>query len=136
MNELEIEVKFYVELPARMQDQILALGAEGRPEVFEHNIRFEDAADSLTARGCLLRLRRDDRSWLTFKSPPPKDQREPGQFKVMEELEVSVSDFETTHRILEALGFRPDRIYQKKRRTFLLAGCHLCLVTVGIESTN
>jgi adenylate cyclase class 2 len=127
MENLEIEVKFYLSDMDRIRDRIIGLGAVSMGRVFETNIRFDDADNSLIQKKSLLRLRQDKKSILTFKSEPPfKDD----QFKILRELEVEVSDFNTMKHILESLGFREEQVYEKWRETFILNRTHLCLDTM------
>jgi adenylate cyclase class 2 len=117
MKQLEIEVKFYLGDIESIQRRILALGAESKGRVFESNVRYEDENNSLIRKKSLLRLRRDAKTTLTFKSSPPVAST---QFKVFNELEVVVSDFETMNQILQKLGFHPEQIYEKWRETLIL----------------
>ena len=117
MEQLEIEVKFYLPDVESMQQRILALGAESKDRVFENNVRYEDENKTLVRKKSLLRLRRDAKTKLTFKSSPETASTE---FKVFNELEVEVSDFNTMNRILENLGFHPEQIYEKWRETLIL----------------
>jgi adenylate cyclase class 2 len=114
---LEIEVKFNLPEIEPIQDQLLAMGATHSGRVFETNIRFEDASKTLRKRGILLRLRKDDRILLTFKSNLSHPDT---QFKVHRELEVEVGDFRVCHSILEGMGFHPEQAYEKWRETFVL----------------
>ena len=127
MEALEIEVKFYVADLERMQRRILALGAESKGRVFENNVRYEDENNTLIRKKSLLRLRRDAKTILTFKSSPPVASTE---FKVFNELEVEVSNFETLNRILENLGFHPEQLYEKWRETLILDQTGFCLDTM------
>ncbi|MDH3799983.1 MAG: class IV adenylate cyclase [Desulfobacterales bacterium] len=127
MEALEIEVKFYVADIERMQRRILALGAESKGRVFENNVRYEDENNTLIRKKSLLRLRRDAKTILTFKSSPPVASTE---FKVFNELEVEVSNFETLNRILENLGFHPEQLYEKWRETLILDQTGFCLDTM------
>lgn len=125
-ERLEIEVKFRVEDRRLLQAQIDRSGAERLSEVFETNIRWDDGSESLKARKCLLRLRkqRGGKALLTFKSPPSiEDER----FKVFNERETEVCDGEEMAAILEALGFRPVQVYEKERITYRLGSVFLCL---------
>jgi len=117
MKQLEIEVKFYLGDIESIQRRILALGAESKGRVFESNVRYEDENNTLIRKKSLLRLRRDAKTTLTFKSSPPVAST---QFKVFNELEVVVSDFETMNQILQKLGFHPEQIYEKWRETLIL----------------
>ena len=72
----------------------------------------------------LLRLRQDNRATLTFKTKPLI---EDNQFKIHNEYEVTVSDFEMMRRILEKLGFIRRQVYEKWRETFILNATHLCI---------
>lgn len=124
MDHLEIEVKFYLADTDLIRNRIIELGAASMGRVFETNIRFEDADKNLIQKKSLLRLRKDTKTTLTFKSEPPvKD----NQFKSMRELEVEVSDFTTMKYILEFLGFQKEQIYEKWRETFVINGADLCL---------
>lgn len=127
MEHLEIEVKFYLTDIQLIRNRIVELGAESSGRVFETNIRFDDIDNNLLRKNSLLRLRRDTKTTLTFKSEPcVKDD----QFKVFNELEVELSDLATMKRILGCLGFRQAQIYEKWRETFLYNGTTLCLDTM------
>jgi adenylate cyclase class 2 len=117
MKQLEIEVKFYLRDIESIQRRILALGAESKGRMFESNVRYEDENSTLIKKKSLLRLRRDAKTTLTFKSSPPVAST---QFKVFNELEVVVSDFESMNQILQKLGFHPEQIYEKWRETLIL----------------
>jgi adenylate cyclase class 2 len=117
MEQLEIEVKFYLPDIESMQRRIVSLGAESKGRVFENNIRYEDDCNTLIGKKSLLRLRRDTKTILTFKSIPPDAGTE---FKIFNELEVEVSEFETMNQILEKLGLHPEQIYEKWREALIL----------------
>ncbi len=124
MEPIEIEVKFAVADIVSMRQQILDTGAVSRGRHFEINVRFDDAAGHLGRQQCLLRLRRDDKTTLTFKSQPADRDR---QFKIHRELEVQVSDFDTMEQILASLGLERRQVYEKWRETFRLGQTDLCL---------
>lgn len=124
MDQLEFEVKFFLPDRLSMRKKILGIGALPRGKFFEKNIRFEDSDNTLMANKCLLRLRHDRKSILTFKSPPPKDSQ---QVKVFKELEVEVSDFQAMKDILESLGYHGEQVYEKWRETLVLEKVHFCL---------
>jgi len=123
-ESLEIEIKFYLENPEKTRGRIMTLGAETLGRYFETNIRFEDEAHQLFKKGSLLRLRKDRKTSLTYKSEPSESDNE---FKVFNELEVEVGDFEMMHRILESLGFHKEQIYEKWRETFRIEASTLCI---------
>jgi adenylate cyclase, class 2 len=124
---LETEVKFHLnDLPA-LRERLLAAGAHiHKPRVFERNVRFDTVDESLLAHDALLRLRQDTAVRLTLKIPPSADEQS-RQVKVMQELEVSVSDFDTMSQILERLGYGPVQVYEKYRETFTLDGVEIVL---------
>ena len=125
---LEIEVKFHAADPGALRARLAALGAELLGSVFEVNVLYDDALDSLSQRGGLLRLRRDGACRLTAKLPPENADR---RFKVMREWEVTVSDASAMENILAALGFCPRRRYEKERETWLLGGAHVTVDRLG-----
>jgi adenylate cyclase class 2 len=117
MENLEIEVKFYLKDIENLRRCILELGGKSKGRVFETNIRYEDDHNTLIQKKKLLRLRQDEKAKLTFKSSPTMDS---GDFKVLNELEVEVDDPAVMGQILEQLGFHPEQRYEKWRETLLL----------------
>lgn len=117
MTGNEIEVKFLLKSLPALQGRLQSLGAAlVQPRVFESNLRFDDAAGSLTASGRVLRLRQDSAVRLTYKDPP-----QPGQgVSVRREVEFVVSDFEAARQFLEALGFSVMVMYEKYRAMYRL----------------
>ncbi len=124
MEYIETEVKFNLSDVQSIRERIMELGADVKNRVFETNMRFDDVHESLFRNKSLLRLRRDAKNRLTYKSEPAiKDD----QFKTFRELEVQVSDFTTMKLILEHLGFHQAQIYEKWRETFIFNDTILCL---------
>jgi adenylate cyclase class 2 len=123
-DPVEIEVKFLVENPVSLRGEVAALGALSHGRGLEINYRYDDPEASLAQRRMLLRLRRDRSIKLTVKTPPAA---EDPQFKVLREIEVEVSDFETMDRLLSRLGFQRVQIYEKWRETFRLGDTLLCI---------
>jgi adenylate cyclase class 2 len=123
-DRLEIEVKFFLEHPEPVRDRIVGMGAHPLGKCFETNIRFDDEAGRFGKKNALLRLRKDRKATLTYKSPQAEHDPE---FKVLKEIEVEVSDFRSMHMLLESIGFRPEQIYEKWRESFLLAETKLCI---------
>ncbi len=124
MEKLETEVKFYLSDIQSIRKCISDLGARSRGRFFERNLRFEDKQKSLKNKKLLLRLRRDNTTTLTIKSPLAEGDK---QFKKMKEMEVEVSHFDTMNHILQALGFHCEQIYEKWRETLVLEKTHFCL---------
>ena len=124
MKSLEIEVKFYLENAARVREKLLAAGAKTSGRIFESNICFDDAQDSLKAKQSLLRLRKDKQITLTHKSKPVAGETE---FKVLKELEVAVSDFDIMLSIIETLGYHRTLVYEKYRETLSMGKTKLCI---------
>ncbi len=128
-DRLEVEVKFYLSDANGTRARLLALGAVSLGRIFETNICLEDKEKTFKARGVLLRLRKDDKARLTFKSPPRNGDP---QFKVYREIEVTVDDFGNCQALLEALGFFPERRYEKWRETFLYGDTKLLIDTTPV----
>lgn len=124
MEHIETEVKFFITDPAMLREKIISLGALSCGNIFETNIRFEDKDRNLFKNKSLLRLRKDSKTTLTFKSPShDRDSR----FKMLRELEVEVSNFSTAVRMLESLGFIQEQIYEKWRETLVLGNTYFCI---------
>ncbi|MBW1814379.1 MAG: class IV adenylate cyclase [Deltaproteobacteria bacterium] len=124
MNNIEIEVKFYLDDIKPIQNYLVDLGAVHKGRFFESNIRFEDKNNKLLKSQSLLRLRKDAKTTLTYKSKPPFENNE---FKIHQELEVEVNDFEKMNLILESLGFHQEQIYEKWRETFIIQKTIVCI---------
>jgi adenylate cyclase class 2 len=115
-NNLEIEVKFLIGDIAAFRDRLLAAGGiPTKPRVYERNVRFDTAGESLRQRDELLRLRQDAAVRLTFKGPALHTKT--SEAKVREEIEVEVADFEKTAAIIERLGLQACQVYEKYRET-------------------
>lgn len=128
MEHLEIELKFIIPNLSGLRGRLQDLGAAciGK-RTFEYNIRYEAENNRLLKNNCLLRLRKDRGTTLTFKSPPPAADT---RFKIHRELEVSVSDFDTMDAILNALGYLRCQVYEKWRETWQLNDATLCVDTM------
>ena len=64
----EIEVKLHTPDLALVREALEKAGATLKtPRVFERNLRYENAAGTLTDAGMVLRLRQDDKAKLTYK---------------------------------------------------------------------
>ena len=120
----ETEVKFLITDAGYLREKLISLGAVSGGNFFETNIRFDNKNKSLFKNKSLLRLRKDAKTTLTFKSRPPvKDNR----FKIMKELEVEVGDFSIAGQILESLGFIEEQIYEKWRETLTTGNTCFCI---------
>jgi adenylate cyclase, class 2 len=121
----ETEVKVLVDDLAKLERLLQTLGAtQTAARVYERNVRYEDATNSLSPSDRVLRLRTDSRVRLTYKEPLSVAQ---GDIYSRTELEVTISDFETMDLLLQRLGFHPAWIYDKYRTTYELTGCEVVL---------
>ena len=123
---LEIEVKFFLPKSHTIRERLVDMGATFTGKVFEINRCFENEARTFRAQDILLRLRKDRKTTLTFKAPPEQSDN---NFKVYQEMEVEVDDFDTCQVILENLGFHPEQTYEKWRETFVLADTKMLIDT-------
>lgn len=123
-NLQEVEVKLYTPDLTLVQRALESAGALLKsPRGFERNLRYENAARTLTAQGIVLRLRQDDQAKLTYKSG---ESSQDGIFKRFE-AEVAVSDFATMDVILRRLGYDVALIYEKYRTTYTLGHAEIVL---------
>lgn len=114
---LEIEKKY--RLSKKQREEVLrrlrTIGAERQGEEFEVNTLY--AGDTLDVVRSVLRLRRIGHyGVLTYKEslPPRLD------MKQRREDETRVDDPDAMELILEALGFTPALVYEKRRETWRL----------------
>ncbi|HML24149.1 MAG TPA: class IV adenylate cyclase [Aggregatilinea sp.] len=125
---VETEIKIYTPDLDEIRSRLAQIGAdETKPRVYEHNIRYEDATDSLTPNGLVLRMRQDTRARLTFKAPPAEDADLPANVRTRFEAEVTVDSFETMDLILRRLGYHPNVVYEKYRTTYDYADVEIVL---------
>ncbi len=122
---IEIEKKYRLTLEqlGPLRRSLEEVGAEGRGSAeFEENVIY--TGPGLDPARRVLRLRRvGDRAVFTFKErelsgSPIKRQREE---------ETEVSDAGALASILEALGYRPALVYEKRRETWRVAGTEVVL---------
>jgi len=121
---IETEIKFHIAdldgLAAHLED----LGAQRTsPRTHEHNLRFDTPARDIRRDACVLRLRRDAESHLTFKGV--SESRE--SVLVRQEIEFTVSDFAAAQQFLEALGYQVVDTYEKYRTTYTSGKNHFML---------
>jgi len=120
----ETEVKFLITDAGSLRERLISLGAVSGGNFFETNIIFDDKNKSLFKNKSLLRLRKDAKTTLTFKSQPPvKDNR----FKIMRELEVEVGDSSIACQLFESLGFIKEQIYEKWREILTIGSTFFCI---------
>jgi adenylate cyclase class 2 len=110
----EREVKFYISKRKELEMKLGTLGQVTAPRVYEVNLRFDTPDLSLTAAGKVLRLRRDTKSRVTYKGLGTLE----GGAHLRQELEFTVSDFDTARALFEALGYQVYTIYEKYRTTY------------------
>jgi adenylate cyclase, class 2 len=124
-DHVEVEAKIKVKDLAEIERRLQKAGAKLKSErVYERNVRYEDAGETLTPAGRVLRLRQDRQARLTYKEPHDPAGKDDW---TRTELEVTVSDFDTTDLLLKKIGFHPAWIYEKYRTTYELAGCEVVL---------
>jgi adenylate cyclase class 2 len=112
----ELEVKFFISRRNELEMKLEKMGQVIAPRVYEVNLRFDTPDRSLTAAGKVLRLRQDTKSRVTFKGVG----RLEGGAHLRQELEFTVSDFDTARALFEALGYQVYTIYEKYRTTYQL----------------
>jgi len=123
-DNFEIEIKFLITDAGCLREKLISLGAVSGGNFLETNIRFDNKNKNLFKNKSLLRLRKAEKTTLTFKSRPSvQDNR----FKIMRELEVEVSDLSIAGHILESLGFIKEQIYEKWRETLTIGNTCFCI---------
>ena len=124
-NGQETEVKFYVRDLKKVELRLLELKAQLiQPRVHEINLRFDFPDGSLRRDFKVLRLRKDTEAKLTFKGP---SEERAGGVMSRQEIEFTVSDFESAKQFFESLGYVPVVFYEKFRTTLELKGAHIML---------
>lgn len=108
---MEIEVKFRVDFE-RMRRRIESIGASFLREEIQEDVYFSvPLPELLRVRG----ISNLGRAFLTYKRIV-----DPGRNEEFDELEVEVSDFDTTVEILKRLGYEEDVVVRKRRLVYRL----------------
>jgi len=124
---VEIEAKLKVDSLDETAKKLPELGAEFLEEQLQSDYYFDDPQKTMANFDKCLRIRKEsvgtkERIFLTFKGPG-----EIGLFKRRQEMEIEVSDLESTKALLSALGYEEALIVEKKRRLWHLNDCEICL---------
>ena len=116
----EIEVKILEINVEEVEEKLKKMGAE---KVFDNevvSIYFDFPDKILEKEGKILRLRQKEKKViLTYKELISQDEA-----KIMDEYELSVSDFETMKEIFERAGLFPLYEFKKHRKTYELKQIH------------
>ena len=122
MKQKEIEVRFLEIDSDQLKAKLKELEAEDKGERFFKEIIFYDKDLAFRKEHKFVRLRNDgDTTWLTYKQHHSKG-KEIAAIDDVDEIEVTVSDYESTKDLLEKVGLDPFREQEKKRHTFILNG--------------
>ena len=119
---VEIEKKYRLsrDEQARLRHRLIETGAERLGEDFEENTLYGGAGVDWKSR--VLRLRRTARATtLTYKERFHSE----SAIKHQREDETRVEDGDSLHLILDALGFTPALVYEKRRETWRIAGAEV-----------
>ncbi len=121
---IEVEKKFRVTKRQRaaVLKRLPEIGATLQGEEFEENTLYN--GDALKDGTCVLRLRRAGaKATLTYKK------RLPGKsdIKQQREEETAVANPNAMAAILEALGFTPSLVYEKRRQTWRLGKAEIVI---------
>jgi adenylate cyclase class 2 len=123
-EDMELEVKFYLSNRKELEEKLIVQGGQLKdPRVHEINLRFDTPDQSLLNTGRLLRLRLDKRARVTYKG---LGSIESGA-RLRQELEFTVSDFDTARALFEALGYQVYMMYEKYRTTYTLGNLEVVL---------
>ncbi|MCA1555453.1 MAG: class IV adenylate cyclase [Acidobacteria bacterium] len=116
----EVEKKYRIgsDEAARLRGRLVTVGAERSGEEFEENTLY--TGPGLEGRNRVLRLRRVNggRAVFTFK----ESLADSSGIKHRREDETTVENPDALAAILDALGYTPAIVYEKRRETWLVAG--------------
>lgn len=120
----ELEAKFYLVDLVGLQKSLERLDATlVQPRTYERNLRFDTPEGFLTQSAQVLRLRQDTANRLTYKGPGEVQEG----VSARTEIEFTVGDFENAKKLLEALGYQVNMIYEKYRTIYDLNGVFVTL---------
>lgn len=121
--EIEKKLRLTSEQMRRVRERLVEIGAERRGEEFEENTLY--AGGTLDPQSCVLRLRRTTGgATLTYKEASTLT-TSASTIKHRREDETRVEDAEALAAILDALGFTPALVYEKRRETWEVANAEV-----------
>lgn len=124
----EIEIKFEVKNIRTFRSKLKKAKAKlAVPRHFEDNWIFDTEDDKHWKNNCMIRLRKANKTLLTFKGNLEFDRAKDELYREADEHEIEVSDFDTAVKILELLGFKRKKIYQKYREIWKLNNTKICI---------
>lgn len=111
----EIEAKFYL---TDLEAYKCRLDIEGahliQSKIHEYNLSFDTPNFALLRKDCILRLRRDTVTKLTYKGTSDLS----SGVTVRQEIEIIVDSFDNAKLFLESLGYCIHWVYEKYRTTY------------------
>lgn len=120
--EMEKKYRLTEAQRATVRQRLLEIGAARKGEEFEENTIY--TGHDLAVGGKVLRLRKVAAgATLTFKQRLPTS----SAIKQQREEETAVANPETMHAILEAVGFSPKLVYEKRRETWLFGSAEIVI---------
>jgi adenylate cyclase class 2 len=119
---MEIEAKLKLKSPSRLRSLLKSADAICSGLVLEKNWLYDYPDHALGKTDKLLRLRQDERVFMTFKGP-----REESEFKKREEMEIEFPDLPKAQSLLEAVGFCVRFYFEKYRESWMLDPCEVSL---------
>jgi adenylate cyclase class 2 len=123
----EIEAKLKVDSLTEIERKLTELGAESVAEQLQTDYFFDNVDTALAKNDRCLRLRRQvvdkvERFFLTYKGA-----KEKSNFKKRQEIELEISNADTAHKLLSALGYEQVLTIEKKRHLWRLGDCRVTL---------
>lgn len=125
-NKIEIEIKLEIDSIPKIKKKLQRSGFFLKtPRYFERNIVFDDIQKKLRNKGHLLRLRQEgENNILTFKKKSSVLSKD---YKIREEIEFRIEEFEKMQSVFEYLGFYPFFIYEKFREVYKKEGVEVMI---------
>ncbi|MGB7924170.1 MAG: class IV adenylate cyclase [Pyrinomonadaceae bacterium] len=119
-TEIEKKYRLSRERRAEVLSRLREMGGSGEGEEFEENTLY--GGNGLDRRTRVLRLRRvEGRAVFTYKERFASS----SSIKRQREDETRVEDGEALASILDALGYKPALVYEKRRATWRIAGAEV-----------
>ena len=124
---IEIEAKLKVDSVEGVRERLMELCAEFVAELAQEDVLFDDENGTLTKADSCVRLRRQTRQGETKYILTYKGAKEKSSFKRRREIEIEVSDADSTEIILSALGYEKRLTVEKNRSLWRLGECEVAL---------
>jgi adenylate cyclase, class 2 len=127
---IETEVKFRIDSTRPIEEKLKSLGAKFIESGLEKNIKFGKKDITDEKEWLKLKLRSFCGKVSIIQKEMPENASD--EFKVRDEIEIHVDNFDDARNLLERLGYKAKWRYEKKKQLWVLDGVDIFIDTMPL----